>query len=187
MIGRARPEVPVIRRKAEVMKMSELAARAAGLTVVGMIGVSLVVTAGTAGAAKRDVIADADRICQNTTANPPANLLDACRLQRDTRDPTVAEFSGKPRDGQNLDAQSRKASSVVLSLDDVYTRGKTPSQVQAAIDDACAYAAKSAELVTAHKVIYADDRDLGEDATHLAAAITAEFELEYDIFNPCAR
>lgn len=184
MIVVERPDGPGCPRKADDMEMHQLAARAAGLAVAGMIGISLAVTTGTAGAAKRDVIALAEEVCG---ATPTAdNLVDACALQRDTQNPDVALFSGKPREGaQNLEAQARKASSVVLSLDDVYARGKVPSQVQAAIDDACAYAAKSAELVAAGKVDYATGRDLGEDAKDLAAAIHAEFQL-YGIVNPCS-
>ena len=168
------------------MKMHSFAARVAAGTVAGMVGITLMVTAGTAGAAKRDVVADAEEICK--PGPPPGNLQDACGLLADTQDETVAVFKGKPREGeQNLEAQSRKAASVVLSLDDVYVRGKVPGQVQTAMDDACAYSAKSADLVDAHKVTYAGVRDLGEDAGGLAERIYLEWFDRYpDITKPCA-
>ena len=167
------------------MRMQGFAARVATGTVAGMVGVTLMVTAGTAGAAKRDVVGDATGICAGVEL--PDNLAGACELLAATQDEAVTTFSGKPREGaQNLEAQSRRSASVVLSLDDVYTRNKIPGQVQPAIDDACAYAAKSDELLAVGKVAYAGD-DLGAVARELAAAIYAEFAGEYGdvITNPC--
>ena len=168
------------------MKMHSFAARVAAGTVAGMVGITLMVTAGTAGAAKRDVVADATAICVNRPS--AVNLQGACDLLAETADPTVATFTGKPREGQqNLEAQSRKAASVVLSLDDVYARGKVPGQVQTAMDDACAYAAKSADLLAVGKVTYLGP-DLGQDAKDLAASIYAEWAVDYGdvLTNPCA-
>ena len=173
------------------MKMHSFTARVAAGTVAGMVGITLMVTAGTAGAAKRDVVDDAAKICDALVPVPVPvpvpedleNLQGACGLLADTRN---TEFTGK-NSVQNLEAQSRKAASVVLSLDDVYARGKVPGQVQTAMDDACAYAAKSADLLAVGKVTYDEDRDLGYDAKVLAAAIYEYWVGTYpDITKPCA-
>jgi hypothetical protein len=171
------------------MKMHSFTARVAAGTVAGMVGITLMVTAGTAGAAKRDVVGDATFICVSDPQPENENLRDACDLLADTQDGNVATFDGKPRDGaQNRKAQSRKAASVVLSLDDVYARGKVPGQVQTAMDDACAYADKSADLLVAGKVKYYKDPGLGKDAEALAVSIYDEFAGGYGdvITKPCA-
>ena len=171
------------------MMANRIAALAAGVAVAGIVGVTSIMTVGTAGAAKReeprgrDVVTDAQEICVDTDTDP-ANLRAACYLLADTQ---VATFEGRNA-VKNLEAQSRKAASVVLSLDDVHARDKVPGQVQTAMDDACAYAAKSADLLAVGKVTYADGRDLGKDAKELAASIYTEWAGEYgdDIANPCA-
>ena len=159
------------------MKKTLIAALICSASVVG-------VTAGTAGATKRDVVGDAVAICAAASSEP--NLQAACGLLADTQNEEVTTFSGKPQAGaQNLEAQSRAAASVVLSHDDLYARNKV-AQIQTAIDYACKYAAKSDALVDAGKVSYADGRDLGQDAQDLAASIYDQFAGAYEITNSCA-
>ena len=70
---------------------------------------------------------------------------------------------------KNEDAQLRKASSVVLSMDDVIARNKAQQALTAA-DYACKYASKATALVAVGKLDQKDS-DLIADAENIADAL----------------
>lgn len=142
----------------------------------------------------RAVIGDAATICLSAT---DADVIAACALAANSNgkliddgvcdfeslggivgDSGIVEYQLRNCD-KNEAAQVRAASSAVLSLDDVYTRGKE-AQRESAAGYLCAYADKYDQLGAAMKLFAVDvSIDLGEDARDLADVVT-------DIYDYCS-
>lgn len=154
-------------------------------TLVGCVGIlalalALVLAAGSADALKRDVIADAAYICDPTPSDP--NLALACDLvwktngeqiigngclaSFDAVDNRVVDYLLRNCD-QNEEALLRKASSAVLSLNDV-AKGKI-GQLATAVDYLCSYITSYELLVGAGKL--ASTEDLAADAQDIVTAL----------------
>ena len=134
----------------------------------------------------RPVIRDAARIC---SALPGGNLGAACALASNSNgkliddgvcdsasvggifgDSKFVEYQLRNCD-KNEAAQVKAASSAVLSIDDVVTRGKD-TQRETAAGYLCGYADKYDQLGAAGKLFAIDySVDLGEDARDLAEAL----------------
>jgi hypothetical protein len=142
----------------------------------------LALSAGESSAAMRDVIADAAAICPGST---DVNLVAACDLVDNTNGGQVIDVDaacvadlGNGDNGvvdyllrncdQNETALLRKASSAVLSLNDVVNKGKAAQAARAA-DYLCTYASSYMTLQGAGKLISTED--LAADAQDIAAAL----------------
>ena len=136
-----------------------------------LAALALVTTIGVvpANAQKRDVIAEASAICVAVSNNvypdaenpiiPDPTLVDACSLLEKTFGVTI---TGK-KAARNKVALLRKISSAILSLDDVFVRGKE-EQIETAIRYLLDFADKAGQLNAAGKLEDADADCLIEDA-----------------------
>ena len=125
----------------------------AALALVAAIGVV------PANAAKRNVIAEASAICVAVSPDAEPTLVDACSLLEKTRGVTITGNNAE----RNKDALLRKISSAILSLDDVFVRGKA-EQIETAIGYLLDYADKAGQLNAAGKLEDAVADCLIEDA-----------------------
>ena len=148
----------------------------AGRVTIAIL-LSILFFAVPANAAKRDVIADANLICEGTI---PDSLEDACDLLYDTNGGQDLATRGCDSDFDSIDygtviyllrncdrneeALLRKAAGAVLSLRDFYRRGKT-QQAETAGRYLCSYASKFSDLseATPPKLVSTEPLDLNAE------------------------